>query len=781
MRLTLRTLLAYLDGILEPSDRDEIKRKIEESEIARQLVERLRESMRNPRLSAPKVSPKNGGPDPNTVAEYLDNTLASERVTEFETLCLDSDIELAEVAACHQILTMVLGQPAEIDLEMKQHMYGINSQASERSTKPAAGHPAPDRPGNVPDDMWVKPKRRKVEIPDYLRERSARTKWKSVLAAVIVALILIGGVVLALGPLDRTHPLAKLLGFGQPANIQVAQEKPSENQIAASPSGGQSVAEKSTAEATSPAKDQQSAEATAGPSNATAAEKTGSVPQAGQEPDQSVNQPNSSNVAATDAANPSVAPANPMIDKTASATDAATTPPIDHSAPTVETPLPTIGDSTPAASMPDSSKPTKLVPPQSTPSTTQQMASDTAIPAPMPASDANATPADQTSINNTPMGRLVPSKSTVLLAFDASSGNEKWVRVPSGASVLANEPLLVLPTYRPTITLSAGLTLQVPPETEFELKEPDARGIPTVQLIYGRLVVMTVAKAGAQLRLEFGGINGVVTFDDAEATLGVEVRHSFPAGVNPEIETPKATVELYAVRGHLEWTPTGGAATGLSAMQMLSLGVGNTTAAPIPLPNMPKWIEPEQLRALDSQASEFLAQSLQDPKPLSVALREMVDHRKVELKSLGAQCLALLGEFDPLVAAFNDPDQRPMWPIEIVSVKAALARGPNSAAKVREAFAKQHGDDLGKDVYRMFLGYTKEQLQAGEATKLVDFLDHDSLDCRELAFANLEDITNKTFNYRPEVPAASRAVALHRWQQELSSGGIVPKDQTTQK
>ena len=72
---------------------------------------------------------------------------------------------------------------------------------------------------------------------------------------------------------------------------------------------------------------------------------------------------------------------------------------------------------------------------------------------------------------------------------------------------------------------------------------------------------------------------------------------------------------------------------------------------------------------------------------------------------------------------------------------------------------KQHGEQLGKDLYRMFLGYTKEQLQAGEAARLVDFLDSDSLDCRVLAFANLQEITNKTFSYRPEAPTASRAAA----------------------
>jgi hypothetical protein len=166
---------------------------------------------------------------------------------------------------------------------------------------------------------------------------------------------------------------------------------------------------------------------------------------------------------------------------------------------------------------------------------------------------------------------------------------------------------------------------------------------------------------------------------------------------------------------------------------------------------------------------------------LLVALREMVDHRKVEFKSLGAQCLALLDEFEPLIATFNDPDQRPMWSIEIASVKAALARGSATAAKVHEAFVKQHGEELGTELYRMFLGYTKEQLEGGEATKLVDFLNHDNLDCRVLAFANLQEITNKTFNYRPEATAASRAQPLRRWQEELQNHAIVPREPASQK
>ena len=133
---------------------------------------------------------------------------------------------------------------------------------------------------------------------------------------------------------------------------------------------------------------------------------------------------------------------------------------------------------------------------------------------------------------------------------------------------------------------------------------------------------------------------------------------------------------MYAASGHLQWTSADGAAIALNAPQRWALpakAVEGAAAAPTAAPTLPKWIAPEQLKSLDAQASEFLAASLEDGKPLLVALREMVDHpRRVEIKSLGAQCLAMLDEFEPLVSTFNDADQRPMWTIEIASVKAAL-------------------------------------------------------------------------------------------------------------
>jgi hypothetical protein len=125
MRLTLRTLLAYLDDTLEPAQARLIGQKVSESDAAQELIARIKQVTRRRRLTSPPASGPSGKLDPNMIAEYLDNVLPANELAEVEETCLSSDLHLAEMAACHQILTLVLGEPALVPPTARQRMYAL--------------------------------------------------------------------------------------------------------------------------------------------------------------------------------------------------------------------------------------------------------------------------------------------------------------------------------------------------------------------------------------------------------------------------------------------------------------------------------------------------------------------------------------------------------------------------------------------------------------------------------------------------------------------------------
>ena len=155
MRLTLRTLLAYLDDTLEPHEIREIGQKVAESDAAQELVARIKQITRRRRLTTPPAAGPGARFDANTVAEYLDNELSSDLVADLEKTCLESDVHLAEVASCHQILTLVLGEPALVPPTARERMYGLvkgREAIPFRKARGRAGAAAGEGPDRDADD-----------------------------------------------------------------------------------------------------------------------------------------------------------------------------------------------------------------------------------------------------------------------------------------------------------------------------------------------------------------------------------------------------------------------------------------------------------------------------------------------------------------------------------------------------------------------------------------------------------------------------------------------------
>jgi hypothetical protein len=224
VRLTLRTLLAYLDDSLEPAQAKLIGQKIAENPSARELISRIKEVVRRRRLTTPTDANPGEKAEANTVAEYIDGALLPEQMAEVEDACLASDVHLAEVAACHQILTVVSSKPALVPPPSRQRMYGlIKGREAIPYRKPAAT-PTTDGAATVPPEANEADEALLLGLPLY-RGQGA---WFLRLAPFAVVLLLIGGLVFAIWQ--------ALPGSGA-ANVQLvkANASPSEKPAATPP------------------------------------------------------------------------------------------------------------------------------------------------------------------------------------------------------------------------------------------------------------------------------------------------------------------------------------------------------------------------------------------------------------------------------------------------------------------------------------------------------------------------------------------------------------------
>ena len=703
MRLTLRTMLAYLDDILEPDDRADLGKKIEDSEFATNLVHRIRDVTQRLRLGAPKLTGRGMGLDPNTVAEYLDNTLSAERVPDFEKVCLESDVHLAEVAAAHQVLALVLGEPAEVDPALRRRMYSLapgEIVGADLSHTPAGG-------AKLTPPVIQPATREKPEIPDYLREAKG-IRWWSVAAVLLFAALIGAGVVAAIGP-DK---VANYLGWGQ-GNQVVAMNDKDKDKNKGLPGGVE--------QPVPPIEDV-----------APPVPGDGGLPPVPGDP-----APPIPPLPVDKVPVPDKLPIEPLA--------VPLTPPLPAEVPS-KPPVPDVVDIKPLPHPQGEG----IVPPLP-------------VPVPIP---------ERPPVEFVPVGGaagIFVSDEDVLMKWNAKGF---WERVAARGAIGFGDALLAFPTYRPTINLNFGVTMQLGGETFAQVEPPDAKGVPGINITYGRVILTAAGKVGMKVRLRFGDKQGVLTFGDGASEAAIEVRPFHPPGTDPEKTPSQPVVDLYAQSGQIRWTMVAGTdGNPLQAPARVAViaAPGDTSD----VKDSPKWLKAEQVSDIDRRASKIMYKTLDAENSLQ-RLRELATHRNIENRALAIRSLAHLGEFEDLIASLRDEDQKSMWQLYFESAQAALARNSDMAGKLRLTWEKQRSDKAG-ELNRLLWGYSKTDLENGEAVKLVEDLNVDDLDFRVLSFLNLKAITNITLLYRPEATAAARRQSVITWQSRLKDGTIVPK------
>ena len=136
MRLTLRTLLAYLNqSNLNLRAVERIEAKVRESPTATKLIAELRRITADPDVAALAPDNAEGLKDANWVAEYLDNTLAESTVESFEKQAFESTQLLSEIAGCHEILSAICRNETTVaPAALRQRAYEIGRATLDQSS-----------------------------------------------------------------------------------------------------------------------------------------------------------------------------------------------------------------------------------------------------------------------------------------------------------------------------------------------------------------------------------------------------------------------------------------------------------------------------------------------------------------------------------------------------------------------------------------------------------------------------------------------------------------------
>jgi len=755
MRLTLRTLLAWLDAVLPADEQVQLGEKVSASQTASVLAERIRLAVNRPAIAAPAPDARGLADDANSVADFLDNTLSADQIEAFERICLESDMHLAEVAACHAMLASLARQPVaglapatrqrlqtllHDRLERERfgnasggpHAAGDDHQESRETARalraalgtsdvagegagghgPAApGHEAASPAAGLQVDPTLTGAGHKAAGRGGRSQSSPAAWWLATIAASLV-LALVG--VLgwrAFGGSVRRPPQAAVA-------VERGKAPPTEDVAAAAPAAA-------------------SAGADAPPMpDAVAAAAAPAGPDASSTPDPAPTSPPS----ATATAGPEqTAPAQPAAGSVAAATMTAGAAPRPDAS--------TAAASPGAASVPPSSpSPVPAVP----------------VAAPVPI-----------VVGGGPLLRLVKQ-----------AGGEEWQHAAAGTSVLPGDELVVPPWG--VAKLTAGgveVTLLSPTDAVF-LVDRDA--VPRVDMMFGRCLVG--GAEASRIGVTAGGLTGAIAAGPA-TRVAIDVGMDRPEAGEAAAPVAAGTGSITAGQRPFTWQPTAADGTVPAGAAPLEVPAGNAVVwrdgrASLAGSAPPSWIDATGFSdRLQKAAAETLVARISAGRPLLLSLREMTADRRVENRMLAAATLALIGQSDEIVELLEaSPGNRSyledqQWlTLERMAVPATLARGGEAKAGLHRAMIKYAPPEQVDRLWAMARGLSVADIAGGGDRMLVESLDDPSLMVRRYAYKTLCDITRPSLTdrlrYRPDALPERRREGITWWRGQLQQGLI---------
>ncbi len=732
MRLTLRTLLAYLDDVLPADQAKELGQKLGESNYATALVDRIKDVLRRRRLSAPDLFGKSAGIDPNVVADYLDNELSPNDVGDVEKICLDSDVHLAEVAACHQILTLVLGEPVDVRPETRARMYALGPVAAKDVLRADDVSPtimmgtSPRIAVNVEPVVtasMISPTDR--TLPDYLKPKSS---WRK--PAFLALLLLVLGGWIGLLWSDGT---LNLFGGNSPTLTNAGSPNPAANAIVQKADPMQ-IGNQAKAEASTQAQPTQIAAANS------ATDEAPATPSPLNEAGLARNTPASRSIANAEA------PLNAPIPRKSQ--------PAEN--PAAANTIPDSEDVPVQAVEPKTLAPLRML---YTARDGRLLHWDTRL------ADFLVLPNRSELRPNDRLACPEPFRADIVVGDDIAQ-----VALIGGTAVTCLKP-----TDRAAIgfDIAQGVVLiegkGLAPTSE---PDDDKSSAPKTTL------TMTIA-------FVLRGRSHLLELTTDDALCAIEVHRHEPLRFQTPSDEPGYSAALHVANGTVKLTKPDGQVEQLTGPGLLPLTADWAAPPKLGEPNRvgptisPDWLEGTPKREVTRTKTPYktaFEKEFDAEQPLLLTMPAIINNPRPALSELAVKCLALTDSYQPLVKALITVEHREARLAAITGLRQWLSQDPKHEALLKSELERHLPSGDTETVMRLMWGYSLADAKTPAASRqLVGWLEHDHVAIRELAFYHIQRLTGLKNEYSPVNPPSQRRVSVERWYTHLEkkNGALV--------
>lgn len=705
LRLTLRTLLAYLDDTLSPAEARDIGHQVSQEPALNELIARIKSVMRRRRLMADSPDPDRAKLDPNDLAEYLDSMLGPARVVDLEKRLLENDLDLAEVASVHQILSLVLGKPAEVSPAAKERMYRLVTARSRPHTEMA-----PIGPKRI-EAAGRSAAGRAFEPVPLAMPSSPSAASRAGAFSLILALFAALGVMVYI----------TLSGSGRRPIPRIAAANKASEELTPSADAGEP----------------------ASPDEAEASDEvspTETPPQESAETLPTLETPAPSS--------PETEPLAPLAPPTAIPTPDE----VRKAGPALDE-----GEQPPPPVPPAPPKPEPV--PGLTPAPTEPAPEETAV-AVAPVVPPPAPPAAPAIDLTIPIGTY-ESPTGILLRRNDNG----WMRIQSKEKLFPLDRIAAPWPERAKVRFRDNMTAELSQNAWVDvMSDPNASA--SLALLEGRMVVGVEDKP-ATLLLALGREPATVKLIPS-TSLAVEVRAIAPPRAGNAARTPVIEIEIFVIRGQIQIDEGARKfeAGEKQRVRLRSVG-GEDEVYPIEATDAPDWVDakpPSEEVKLSKRLSDEISYRV-DPAP---RYRELCRANDKDLCRAAVWGLASLGEAAPVLDALESkyPDVRAT---AMEALRSLARQGSDSLAAVKTAVNLAYRGGLADELLDLLLGFDNaDRTKVATYRRLVALLENPEMKVRQAAIYNLKELRGVDYGFDAKDSLVQSRKSVDQWKRWLN-------------